>query len=112
MIPVRPHSPTLRAGGYTPDPEAIVTFFRAHAKSSERSCHGFDAVRFLDAQLLCAFDPALAARARGHEREQRQLVDQAGHFLRADRRCDELRRLHQDVAGWLAAGAAAAVERR
>src|SRR3954462_4966844 len=105
MITVRPHSPTLRAGGYTPDPEAIVTCSRAHANGPKRSCHSLYAVRFLDAQLSCTPDGALAAGARGGEREQRQLVDQARHLLGAHGGRDERRRLHQDVADGLAAGA-------
>src|SRR5436309_1234237 len=103
MIPVRAHSPTLRAGGYTPHPEAIVTLFDAHAKGSERSCHSFDAVRFLYAQLSCAFDPALAACARRREREQRQLVDQLRHLLGAHSGRDELRGVDLEIADRLAA---------
>src|SRR5881275_1160104 len=65
MIPVRGHSPTLRAGGNPPHPEAIVTRGDTDAKAFQGSCHAFDAIRFLRAQLLCAFDPALPV---GHAR--------------------------------------------
>src|SRR3954465_1914573 len=110
MIPARAHSPTLRAGGYSPDPEAIVTFLDPHAKASERSCHGFDAVRFLYAQLSCAFDRALPVRAARREREQRQLVDHQRDLLCAHTRCHELRGVHLEVADRLAPGGPPPVE--
>ena len=67
MVAVRAHAPTLRAGGYPSHPEAIVARRDADAKGSERSRHGFDAVRFLDAQLLVRRRPR-SRRARSRRR--------------------------------------------
>ena len=70
----------LGASRHASDPEAIVPRRDAHAEGSQRIRHGLDAVRFLDAQLFRAPDSALAMRARGREREERQLVDQQRHL--------------------------------
>src|SRR6266480_1682624 len=110
MITTGAHSPTLWAGRYPSHPEAIVTVFDADAQVVERSCHDLETVRFLYAQLLRAFDTALAPGAGRHEREQRQLVDQQRHLLGGHPRRDQLGRVHFEIAHRLAAAAAPTVE--
>ena len=44
VIPRRVHTPTLRAGGNPPHPEAIIACRRAAAKGFQRSCYSLDAI--------------------------------------------------------------------
>ena len=64
------------------------------------------------AQLLGAVDVALAARARGEQPEERQLVDEQRHLVGLDLRRDERLRHDLDVADQLARDAMARVDRR
>src|SRR5919108_423329 len=98
MVAGGAHSPTLRAGGNTPHPEAIIAFSNPNSKGTQGNCHCLDTVRLLYAQLLCAAHFALAARAPGDEGEERQLVDEPRHLLRLHRRRDQLGRPHLEVA--------------
>ena len=95
--------PTLRAGRDPSHPEAIIARRDVHAKGFERSCHGFDPVRFLYAQLRGSRDDGLAARHRRSERDQRQLVDQPRNLLGADARRDQLSGAHLQIRDGLAA---------
>src|SRR6266540_3428260 len=84
------HTPTLRAGGNPTHPEAIVRRFDANSKRTEHVFYRLDPVRFLNAQLCRASHDALAVGHSREEREQRQLVHQGRHLLRADGRSDKI----------------------
>ena len=63
--------------------EAVRRVARARApERAKRVDRRLDPVGLLRAQLLGAAQHALAARARGREREQRQLVDRERHLAR------------------------------
>ena len=57
--------------------------FIARAAGAQAVGHRLDAVALLHAQLLRAADDALAARMRGEQRDERELVDEQRHLLRA-----------------------------
>ena len=65
VIAERAHAPTPGAGWDPSHPETIIAWGDAHAKGFERSCHGFDPVRFLYAQLGGSADDRFAPRERG-----------------------------------------------
>src|SRR5206468_1503029 len=67
------------------DREALVVALDAAADRAEGIDNGVDAVGLLVAQLPRAVHPALAARLRGEEREERQLVDEERHLAGVDR---------------------------
>src|SRR3954453_6017129 len=98
MVTSRSHTPTPGAGRNPPHLEAIVARPHPHAKGSEPICHCFDPVRFLDAELTGAADPARPAGEGGRERELRELVHESRHFLRGDFRADELRRPDLEIS--------------
>src|SRR5918996_3661001 len=100
------HTPTLRAGGNPTHPEAIMRRLDPDSKWPECLFHALDTVRLLHAQLLGAADDTLPPRAPGHEREERQLVDQPRHLGRPDLGPHELGRRHLEVSDCLPARAA------
>ena len=81
--PPRPR-PEGGSGPRAPGSPSCVVVMRTPT-AAQRTRHRLDPVRLLHAQLLRAADDALAARERGAEREERQLVDQERHLVAAPR---------------------------
>ena len=102
--------PPSRPRGHAADPPAVVGRATCPPIARSSSADRLEAVRLLHAQLRGAAHDGAAARHRGGEREQRQLVDQARHDLGLDLGRDELGRMHLDVGDRLAARGRAAVE--
>ena len=84
--------------GHAADPEAVLGREHVLPERAQGVDGRLDAVGLLRPQLLGTAQPAVAVRARGGEREERQLVDRERHLAAEHRRRDELGRAHLEVA--------------